>query len=682
MKWDGTDLTIIGGIRQTSPGVREPQLKGVWTVSNQYFNNDIVSYNGQSWICTSVTSHTSTNNTNASTGYPGYGPWNTYISSGSDGESGPGVVYRGPFASGTQYFNTTTRRDVVQGTDGQYYLCKLTYTPSDNTTRPIGGASYTTYWETFGATFSSVATDILFAQDVYSNRTINVGVSGSGPAIVLNSDAPNTGSNPFISIAQGTNQGYDNLGIFLGYDTGSAKLSLKSNTGNYLRWTGTELQVQGRINATDGFLGSGNDVWRIENQLLYSSASVGQIKLNASRPAIEIYDSGSNLTVDINSNLNLSPLTPTTLIATGSLSGMPTPQEEFPNGAAVAQDVGIFTNTFLSLNDIQYITSSNSASIYVPSNAAGLTVEFTIATEGTQRGNVSTDIYGGVSSADMWVEYGVLVYWIPQNVSQINSNEEFVGIATAYATDTFTDFSYSSNNENLQASMVRTFNISTTLNGGGGYYRFKPYVGTYSINGSGTSYPDNIPRLDHELTLTNEVLGQYYPKTPRLSSLNASVANSKTEIIAGGFQVAFSQNRYVQIPRSSVGSMLKVAGGLEVISTATDGITSPSGSVNVHGGLYAQSFENLGSNIPNTTSIYSKLVNGMIVQAGYAFGTSVPTTVTFPLAFPTRCAAVTCATDRNSSGANGYNHVFNVTTSGCSLVLDQNFDGWWIAIGY
>jgi hypothetical protein len=335
----------------------------------------------------------------------------------------------------------------------------------------------------------------------------------------------------------------------------------------------------------------------------------------------------------------------------------------------------------LALNELEYVTSSNSASIYVPSNAAGLTAEFTITTAGTQRGNVSTDGNGGISSADLWVEYGVLVYWIPQNVSQINANEEFVGIATAYATDVYTDFFYSSINETLQASMVRTFNVSTTLNGGG-YYRFKPYVGAYSINASGTSFPDQIPRLDHELTLTNDVLSEYYPKTPSLSSLNVSVANSKTEIIAGGLQVAFSQNRYVQIPRSSVGSMLKVAGGLEVISTATDGITSPSGSVNVHSGLYAQSFENLGSNIPNTTSIYSKLVNGMIVQAGRITDTNNPVSITFPLAFPTRCSGITCSTERPSIGQDGANNVANLTTSGADLYLDSPYDGWWIAVGY
>jgi hypothetical protein len=233
--------------------------------------------------------------------------------------------------------------------------------------------------------------------------------------------------------------------------------------------------------------------------------------------------------------------------------------------------------------------------------------------------------------------------------------------------------------------MSRVFTLLTTLKSGGGYYRFKPYFGGYNVNAAGKSFIDVIPRPDHDLYIQNEApasSGDIYPRTPSLSSVAANVAFSKTEIIAGGFQVAFSGDRYVQIPRSLTGAMLKVAGGLELISgDGTIGITTDSGSVNVYDTLYAPNFTNNTFN-QNTTTSYSKLANGMIIQAGYATGTGVPTTVTFPLAFPTECSAVTCATDRSASGASGYNHVYNVSTTGCSLVLDNNYDGWWIAVGY
>ena len=78
---------------------------------------------------------------------------------------------------------------------------------------------------------------------------------------------------------------------------------------------------------------------------------------------------------------------------------------------------------------------------------------------------------------------------------------------------------------------------------------------------------------------------------------------------------------------------------------------------------------------------YTYLTNGVILQWGYVTGTAVPTTVTFPLTFPTLCRSVSVTTDRNSSGANGYNHAYNVSTTGFSAVMDANYDGWFIAIG-
>ena len=83
-----------------------------------------------------------------------------------------------------EYVSSSLRRDVVQGSNGEYYLAKSSHTASNSNQRPVDGGSYSTYWDTFGATFSSVATDILFSQDVYANRTVNVGSSGSGYPLI------------------------------------------------------------------------------------------------------------------------------------------------------------------------------------------------------------------------------------------------------------------------------------------------------------------------------------------------------------------------------------------------------------------------------------------------------------------------------------------------------------------
>jgi hypothetical protein len=220
-----------------------------------------------------------------------YGPYSSptdakpeYIGFGR-GIVSAGLVFRGLYDSGEIYYYTETRRDVVIGSDGSYYLANNTeksgLTGWDN---PV---SNTTDWVAFDGEFKAVATDFLFAQDVYANRTINIGTSGGNPVIALNADWP-TYENPYIGIGAG---GYDELGIFLGFEDGIPKFSLVSATGNYLRWDGENLDISGNING--GNLGG----WVIENPILRDINSI--IQLNPVIPSIEIYDSSQNKRVDI-----------------------------------------------------------------------------------------------------------------------------------------------------------------------------------------------------------------------------------------------------------------------------------------------------------------------------------------------------------------------------------------------
>jgi len=159
---------------------------------------------------------------------------------------GPGVVYRGEYDSGTTYYYSETRRDIVEYSS-TYYLAS---NPSDSGTSNWGTPGSSTDWEEFGAEFSSVATDILFAQDVYANRTINIGSDGSNPVIALNSDHGNSNANPSIAIGAAT---YEGAGIFLGYDSGTAKASLVNSGGTrHLKWDGSNLDIKGSITITGG----------------------------------------------------------------------------------------------------------------------------------------------------------------------------------------------------------------------------------------------------------------------------------------------------------------------------------------------------------------------------------------------------------------------------------------------
>jgi hypothetical protein len=99
---------------------------------------------------------------------------------GADGGTGPGVVYRGDWSGSTAYFSSSIRVDVVRGSDSEYYLAKVGHTSTANGAldKPITGTSYTTYWRPFGATFESVATDILLARDATITRGLVMGTYG------------------------------------------------------------------------------------------------------------------------------------------------------------------------------------------------------------------------------------------------------------------------------------------------------------------------------------------------------------------------------------------------------------------------------------------------------------------------------------------------------------------------
>jgi hypothetical protein len=156
---------------------------------------------------------------------------------GTPGLPGAGVVYRGEWDATKFYFQSTERKDIVKGSLGNYWIV------NDIGSNGLNGAAWDDpdndpgNWQAFGAQFSSVATDILFATDVYADQTINVGSSGSDAVIALNADAGNGNANPYISIGQSP-QGFESDGIFIGFDEGTASLSLagdnvKTNIGGW-----------------------------------------------------------------------------------------------------------------------------------------------------------------------------------------------------------------------------------------------------------------------------------------------------------------------------------------------------------------------------------------------------------------------------------------------------------------
>jgi hypothetical protein len=187
---------------------------------------------------------------------------------GAAGSPGAGVVYRGEYAGTTAYFHTTARRDVVRYA-ANYYLTSNTGLDSSAGT-DWGTPGVSTSWEAFGAQFSSVATDILLAQDIYADRTVNIGADGPNPVIQLYADYANSNANPAIKINLGT-QGYAGTnGIFIGFDSATPKLSLvNSDNSKFVKWNGSDLEVKGNIKADVGLIGA----WTIDSGGLHYDGS-------------------------------------------------------------------------------------------------------------------------------------------------------------------------------------------------------------------------------------------------------------------------------------------------------------------------------------------------------------------------------------------------------------------------
>jgi len=169
--------------------------------------------------------------------------------------------HRGTWVANTQDYAVN---DIVYnptgtgGPDGTYYAANSSITGQSRTTNPQASSLWDSLgsaanlvpmngngglqldgedaFAIFGAEFTSVATDILFAEDVYANRTINVGTGENNkPVISLNADTENDSASPYISIGQ-TTQSFEQDGIFLGYPSESASpvMSLVSGSDYFI----------------------------------------------------------------------------------------------------------------------------------------------------------------------------------------------------------------------------------------------------------------------------------------------------------------------------------------------------------------------------------------------------------------------------------------------------------------
>jgi len=183
------------------------------------------------------------------------------VSVALDGSTGPGVVHTGIWASGRAYqysdglTDSTGRRDTVLWSStgsppyDTYYATNTSHTSTNNSSTSTGRPDLGGPWTSLGTQDFFVAAKIGIFEESYVQNTLNIGTNNNGGVSSANITLAGSTSNPYISIGQsGTvgSQGYNITGIFLGQDSGTSKLSLKSAT-NSLTWDGTNLNIVGNL---------------------------------------------------------------------------------------------------------------------------------------------------------------------------------------------------------------------------------------------------------------------------------------------------------------------------------------------------------------------------------------------------------------------------------------------------
>ena len=265
------------------------------------------------------------------------------VSVNLDGNTGPGVVHTGVWAAGRAYQYSdglsvgTGRRDtVLWSSNGSapyntYYATNISHTSTNNSSTSTGRPDLGGPWTSLGTQDFFVAAKIGIFEDSFVQNTLNIGTNNNGGVSSANITLAGGSANPYISIGQsGTigSQGYNINGIFLGQDSGTSKLSLKSST-NSLLWDGTTLTVNGsgnftgqvtggtivggtinvpnatsplfsvdslgRLTATEATIGG----WSVNSSGIFKAQSGSTIRLNSSATKIELFEGTSDTRFEV-----------------------------------------------------------------------------------------------------------------------------------------------------------------------------------------------------------------------------------------------------------------------------------------------------------------------------------------------------------------------------------------------
>ena len=172
-----------------------------------------------------------------------------------------------------------------------------------------------------------------------------------------------------------TSYGSATKGWYLGYNGENAVINIGTDT-NFVKWDGTQLLIEGTINATDGYIGSSTNGWTINEYGIFSNGSsslisvddggiiaIGNIGMTSDDGSFYMFDSGGHDIMSTSSTGrlilgNYDPLAPTAGRQVEAARSAQVAGEANTNSRGVRNMYTITTTNF-NLNTSVYLNDSD-----------------------------------------------------------------------------------------------------------------------------------------------------------------------------------------------------------------------------------------------------------------------------------------------------------------------------------
>jgi len=411
--------------------------------------------------------------------------------------------------------------------------------PKGSITNHIGGANVTTINGSKISTGTITSTKYtLLGSDTVASGSF----TGGGTLFNLDNSGSIRSKNFYI-----TPQGD---AIFKGSITGGT-IAIGSNfsVSNAGVVNATGATITGNITATSITATTAGSIagWSVTSTTL----GTGSLRLNSVRPAVEIY-SGSSLVVDISSATSLS-----TINEGGANIGAGT--IPYTISASIQQEVSeettLLTAYQADLGADPLYSTGGSVVTFTPTSTGAY--EATIVLGGQVSNALGQLEPNGVSPAAAF-SFLQASYTIGVSIRQGSASGTEVA-NFSYAQDWSQATSGTGFNRTSEPNPTLTGTISVT---NGTTYYVVPYISTGQIESVTTN--GNLS--------THSVRATY--KTPTITNISVSRGISKSELVAGGFQVVFNTDRYLRVERLSNADFVSIGGGL----TCTGDVTANTSS--------------------------------------------------------------------------------------------------------